>query len=101
MPMYDFDCPDCGQSFERLAKFEETIRCERCGAVTMRRFPSPNVIDDSVPGGFVIENMGHKPMKFYSKSEYKREMELRGLVPYVKHVGSKGSDKNPNTTRWT
>lgn len=58
------------------------------------------VIDDSIPGGMVIENMGPTPLTFYSKSDYRREMKARGLVNKVEHVGVPGTDKSPHTQRW-
>lgn len=58
------------------------------------------VIDDSIPGGMTIENMGPTPLTFYSKSDWRREMKARGLVNEVRHVGEPGSDKSKHTTRW-
>ena len=37
------------------------------------------VINDSIPGGMTIENMGPAPITFYSKSDWRREMKARGL----------------------
>lgn len=58
------------------------------------------VVQDSIPGGLVIENMSSTPITVYSKSDYKREMKARGLVNKVEHVGVPGTDKSPHTTRW-
>lgn len=58
------------------------------------------IIDDSIPGGMVIENMSATPMTFYSKSDWRREMKARGLTNKVEHVGVPGSDKSPQTSRW-
>ena len=58
------------------------------------------VIDDTIPGGLVIENMSSQPITFYSKSDYRREMKARGLVNKVEHVGVPGTDKSPMTSRW-
>ena len=91
------------------------MTCDRCGAALTtgtwpfckagrghEPFVAKNlaVIQDSIPGGMVIENMGHEPITFYSKSDYRREMKARGLVNKVEHVGVPGSDKSPHTTRW-
>lgn len=88
-----------------------TERCDKCGEeYEIGAWPfcphgefNPDhlaVIDDSIPGGMVIENMGHEPMTFYSKSEWKAECRRRGLINRVEHVGVPGSDKSPATTRW-
>lgn len=91
------------------------MTCDRCGeplAVGAWPFCKPGrghdpfiaknlaVIDDTIPGGWRIENMGPTPITFYSKSDYKREMKARGLVNMVQHVGVPGTDKSPHTTRW-
>jgi len=55
---------------------------------------------DTIPGGMVIENLTPQPKRYYSHSEIKHEAEMRGLTPYVVHVGTPGSDKSPHTSRW-
>lgn len=60
---------------------------------------APAVIDDTLPGGpRWMHNLGDKPVWIETKSQLKREMELRGLVPaprdrYEKH------DQSPWATR--
>lgn len=58
------------------------------------------VVDDTIPGGMVVENMGPTPLRFNSKSEWRAEMKRRGLVNKVEHVGVPGSDRSPHTSRW-
>ena len=62
------------------------------------------VIPDDIPGGLVVEhglcNEDGSPRKYYSKSEMAREAKRRDLTNLVRHVGEKGSDKSPFTTRW-
>lgn len=89
--------------------------CDRCGAaleVGQWPFCRPGrghdifiaknlaVIDDTIPGGMVIENMSATPMTFHSKSEWRREMKARGLQSKVEHVGVPGTDKSPMTQRF-
>ena len=84
--------------------------CDRCGAILQvgewpfcpHGFPAHplTVIDDSIPNGMIIENMGPMPMTFYSKSDWRREMKARGLVNKVEHRGVPGSDKSPFTQRF-
>jgi hypothetical protein len=62
--------------------------------------PSFKVFQDSIPGGLWLENLGPEPVKVYSKSERKFEMEKRGLVESVRHIGEQGSDKSRHTSRW-
>jgi hypothetical protein len=58
------------------------------------------VIGDEIPGGFVQENFGHAPEVFYSKKEMARRAKELGLIPFVRHVGTQGSDKSDKTSRW-
>jgi len=61
-------------------------------------------ISDEIPGGLEIKhglcNEDGTPRRYYSKSEIAREAQRRGMTNYVRHVGSKGSDKSPHTVRW-
>ena len=82
--------------------------CEKCGRVLAigdwpmcpHGRPSFKVFQDSIPGGLVIENLGPKPVKVYSHSERKDIMRANGLSESVRHVGERGSDKSPHTSRW-
>ena len=38
-----------------------------------------NIITDDIPGGQVIENLGHDPLTFYSKQAIVAEADKRGL----------------------
>lgn len=82
--------------------------CEKCGRelqvgdwpMCPHGRPSFKVFQDSIPGGLTIENMGHEPVTVYSKSERRREMEKRGLVDSVRHIGTPDGDRSPHTSRW-
>ena len=98
---YDQHCKVCGWTAEIYALPFQHPLCPRCGVLTERIYLGGyGVIPDEIPGGLVVENLGHKPVKVYSRSELKLEAEKRGLVQTVRHIGSPDSDKNPNTTRW-
>jgi hypothetical protein len=87
---------------------DDTCKCDVCQAeieigawpYCPHGTPSLKVIQDSIPGGLWIENMGHEPVKVYSKSEKRLEMEKRGLVESVRHVGTQDGDRSPHTSRW-
>lgn len=102
MKKYDQTCKRCGWTDEIHAQPFVNPPCPECGGDTERIYLGGyGVIGDEIPGGLVVENLGHEPVKVYSKSELKFEAEKRGLVQRVQHIGTPGSDKNPNTTRWT
>lgn len=63
--------------------------CEKCGeAIEVGEwpfcphgFPNGSVIDDQLEGGpRVFEHLGHEGVYIESKSQWRREMEVRGLV---------------------
>lgn len=37
MPIYDFECGDCGERFEELVRREETPPCPRCSGTRVER----------------------------------------------------------------
>jgi putative FmdB family regulatory protein len=48
MPIYDFQCDDCGHSFEELTSFDETPRCSSCGGEhTQKQFSFGETVDAS------------------------------------------------------
>jgi hypothetical protein len=62
----------------------------------------PTVIGDACD--VVIEHgicwPGGAPRRYTSKSEMKKEAQVRGLINRVEHVPLPGTDKSPFTTRW-
>lgn len=58
MPMYEFKCPQCGNTLTKLCKMGETgqeLRCPHCGNTGLNRlissFASPGVSGASGGGG--------------------------------------------------
>lgn len=84
------------------------MTCGKCGElVEIGEWPFcphgigfASVIGDEIPGGMVVENMGPTPMRFDSKTAWKREMAARGLINRVEHKPLPGTDKSPHTQRW-
>lgn len=99
---YDQHCLDCGHEWEITHGVPGVHPpCPVCYGPSERWYKGGyGVIGDDIPGGLWVENLGHKPVKVYSKSELKFEAEKRGLVQKVRHVGTKGSDKSSLTQRW-
>ena len=66
--------------------------------------PAFSVIPDEIPGGMEIRhgicNEDGSPRRYYSKSEMAAEAKRRGLVNHVVHIGKRGTDKSPHTSRW-
>lgn len=83
--------------------------CEKCGAMLTDENNWPFcphgrytgvVVPDEWPGGQVFEHLDHQPMRLYSRSELKREMDKRGLHHKVQHRPPPGGDKSSLTQRW-
>jgi hypothetical protein len=105
MPMYDRKCTVCAWEKDDCYEPREfTQACPSCGQPTERVWlasaRSAGVIDDSIPGGMWIENLGNTWRKFYSKSDILKAAKEQGLEPFVRHQPSRGSDKSKFTTRW-
>lgn len=86
--------------------------CPRCGVVfhisdwpfCPHGQPSGSIIGDEIPGGQVIENLGHEPMTFYSKKAIRDEADRRGLRmkdewagPHDRHLTNWGAAIDPQT----
>ena len=44
MPIYEYECPSCGRTFQRLVMKKEEegeVRCPKCGDVKVKRLISP------------------------------------------------------------
>ena len=90
---WSYECEKCVAKVKRLHwDHEQTGPCE-CGGplqpyhITLGR--NRGVIDDQIEGGpRVFENMGHEGVYIESKSQWRREMEKRGLVNVVRHDSS-------------
>jgi hypothetical protein len=59
---------------------------------------SVTVIGDEID--VVQEHFGPTPERFRSRQRMKQRMRELGLMPYVRHVGERGSDKSTKTQRW-
>lgn len=104
MPIFDVKCTVC--EWQRENVFEHVGKpcvCGQCGQPTEHVWRSASFAvhgDDQFIGGKTFENLGHEPVTVYSRAELKREMDARGLQPFVRHRGDPGSDKSKHTSRW-
>lgn len=57
-----------------------------------------NVIDDTIDEW--NEMVAHEPVHYTSRTERRKDLDRRGLVEFVRHVGKPGSDKSDRTSRW-
>lgn len=103
MPVYDFRCDGCKWEGEELVPINTLIDCPKCGTKTEKvwrgRFNAAH--DDTYVGGLTVENLGHNPVTFYSRTEHEAYLKEHGFERRVRHVGEQGSDKSKHTVRWT
>ena len=79
----------CDEAYEA-----ESDVCSRCGErLQIGDYPfcphgksSLVTVQDSIPGGLVVHNLGPTPVTVYSHSERRDIMRARGLVEKVHHV---------------
>lgn len=88
------------------------LKCDTCGGeIRIGDYPfcrgdatrhapmeSYGVVPDDIPGGLEIKNglcnPDGSPKKYYSRKEIEREAARRGMMNYVVHQPTRGSDKN-------
>lgn len=103
MPFYDLVCPNGHKQYDRLLPIGERPPCPECGEPTETLWEGKrSVVGDEcdvwIKNGLC--NPDGTPRHYTSKEEIRRETARRGLVNEVKHVGVRGSDRSPHTTRW-
>lgn len=101
--MYDQRCLSCGYIWEAYLKYTDHPLCPQCQSPSERIvLQCPAVQADSVPGGFLIENLHTTPKRYYSKSEYRDDLRAAGCRIRDHHVQTaEGGDRNPNCgSKW-
>lgn len=105
MPMFDRLCDQC--SAEKFDVLEPSVTPDpvcACGGRLRRAWLSkpPAAIGDEcdvwIKHGLCNED--GSPRRYRHKSEIAFEAKARGMMNYVRHVGTKGGDKSKHTTRW-
>jgi hypothetical protein len=108
VPVYDWRCNTCKREWEQLVALGKANTCDPCrkagkdpaDVVKLWKSRASTVRGDDIPGGLVVENLGHDPVTVYSHSERRRIAKERGLQEFVRHQPLPGTDKSPHTTNW-
>lgn len=83
------------------------MTCDKCGGtIEIGGWPfcpdhSPgtaSVVGDEID--ITVEHFGPTPERFRSRERMKQRMKSLNLEPFVRHVGSPGSDKSKHTQRF-
>jgi putative FmdB family regulatory protein len=56
MPIYEFECEECGARFEELVAAGAAVACERCGSARTRRVYSTVSPPGRQPRGAVVRS---------------------------------------------
>ena len=88
MPIYEYECNDCGHQLEALQKVsDDPLKdCPECGKPALRRLVSA--------AGFRLKGSGWYETDFKGKSEKKANL-ASGDSTAAKPASSSGGDKKP------
>ena len=86
MPIYDYECPNCGKVMDVWAHIDDQEKLHFCGNWMKRLISLANINPDFQP--YLDENLGQDPVYVKSRQHRKQLMSERGLV-----------DKHTSTTR--
>jgi putative FmdB family regulatory protein len=65
MPIYEYECRNCGQQFERMQQFSEAPErdCPECHHKEVQRLLGTPLVIYNSPGFYVTDNGGNGPDK--------------------------------------
>lgn len=78
MPIYDYECPNCGIQRDIWAGIDETEKLCGCMLWMTRLISAPRINPDFQP--YFDENLGHEGAWVQSRQHRKRLMGEKGLV---------------------
>jgi putative FmdB family regulatory protein len=79
MPIYDYNCPKCGDKYDIWAKIVEyDLDCPVCGEKMKRLLSASNIICDIEP--YLDGHMAQEPVPVFSRQDKARKLKERGLV---------------------
>lgn len=83
--------------------------CEKCGGeLVIGSWPfcrgghapgSVTMVGDEID--ITTDHISGRMERFRSRARMNQRMREFGVMPYVRHVGAPGSDKHPDTVKWT
>jgi len=77
MPIYDFECPNCGICPDIWAKIAEVeLKCPKCGKI-MKRLISPSNIQCDYE--YLDHNISATPLYIKSRQHRRQTMREKGL----------------------
>lgn len=83
MPLYEFECQDCGFEFEELSNknMADTLKCKRCGGDTKRKMSSfSSVITGGSPNESADMAIGRAANKRWEMHHERQNKRRKGQV---------------------
>ena len=50
MPVYEYQCTECGEAFEKLVKLDEEVECPECGGEVVKQISTFGFRVSCAPG---------------------------------------------------
>ena len=86
-------CEECDRETKRLILSGPRLLCQSCHSrPTLER---SSYVQDDIPGGMTLENVGAEPVTVFSYSEMDRLLESRGLRRKEKWCPTPGTNRDP------
>jgi putative FmdB family regulatory protein len=79
MPIYEYYCSICEQSFDKFVSVKDRHNVSCCGSLASKIISLPNTEKDK-SYDFVTDSINGKPMEIRSKGQYKRLLKQNGIA---------------------
>jgi putative FmdB family regulatory protein len=74
MPLYEFECGECGAQFERLVRGSESVACPACNSVRVERLLSMFAVNSETTRASNLEK-GRKAMAKERRDRQQAEID--------------------------
>ena len=90
MPLYEFQCPQCGHRFERIQKFSDPDpkKCPECGAGKIERLLHAPAVQFKGSGWYVTD-YARKGTATHSETRGETKAETKSEEPKTEHKKDK------------
>mgnify|MGYP001598559743 CR=1 FL=1 len=91
MPMYDVQCPRCGDEWEQLARIEQIVECDGCRVPVQRLISAPHTVADNLDAkSYYDDGLGVHITSRSQRRRLMRERSLEELGPSQNKHGTTG-----------
>lgn len=83
VPLFDYTCPSCDHTFDKIAKHDESVPCPKCGNIAKKDIVAPSFMLKGQgfhsPGTYVNAKQGPKLDKDFMRLSDKEQNKELGL----------------------